>query len=418
MSLPVDMEWEIRTTGATTNGGGFEDKNPGTSVDYSQQDAAQLSLSDIATDAAGTGVSSTTGGFTAAMEGNVIYIAGSGGWIKGWYQITGYTDTNNITIDRSAGVSQTAGTGNVGGAWLPNQTDVALFFGSTNKGDYNTCHWEAGTYTGLTGAVSVDANYLRWSGYNTTRGNTPIGTNRPFVNFGTNGAYVSWGGHYGHSRNMRFQCDHTSTSAGQTFYVSGIGHIQINCKVVRTGYNAYGMRFNADWGQAIQCEYRSELGTALQYADEGFAASFCYIHDSTFGVAYSGTGATGAYFNHCIFDTITSNAAQLYYGSKMMNCMFYNIVGTACIQVSSYTHVTNSIFHTCGTAISGAKSNLSDNNIFYNNTNDFSGGILAGEKDLFTDPLLVDPANQDFTLAASSPCFDAGFKVGAEVGLP
>ena len=56
MSIPSNMDWEIRTTGAPTNGGGFTDRNPGTSVDYSQQAAAQLALTDIVSDGAGTGI--------------------------------------------------------------------------------------------------------------------------------------------------------------------------------------------------------------------------------------------------------------------------------------------------------------------------------------------------------------------------
>jgi hypothetical protein len=65
MALSAATVWEMRTTGAQTNGGGYANLAPGTSVDYSQQDAAQLSLSDIATDGAGTGLSSATGGCRA-----------------------------------------------------------------------------------------------------------------------------------------------------------------------------------------------------------------------------------------------------------------------------------------------------------------------------------------------------------------
>lgn len=418
MAIPDAMDWEIRTTGAAANGAGFTDLNPGTSVDYSQQDAAQLSLSDIATDGAGTGVSSTTGGFTAAMEGNVMYIDGSGDWVRGWYQIVTYTDTNNVVIDRSAGVSQTGGTGNVGGAWLPNTADSTLFFSSVNKEDYNVCHWKAGTYSAFTDAVVVQQSHQRWIGYHTTRGDTPIGNDRPLIDFGTGNGYMSWNGNYGRDYNIRYNSAHTSVSVNQTFYAGGTAHIQINCKVVRSGGAYYAMRFGKEWGNVIQCEYRSVLGMALQYADESFAASFCYIHDSAQGASYTSTGATGASFDHCVFDTIAGNAASLLYGSKMTNCTFYNVTGTAFAQTSSYTKAYNCIFHTCGVAISGIQSNFSDNNIFYNNTTDFSGGIEAGRTDLFADPLLTDPANQDFTLATGSPCFNTGFKIGATVGLP
>ena len=74
MALTGGTQWEIRADGDETNGGGFYDRDPGTSVDYCQQAAAQLSLSDLTTDGAGTGLGSVTGGFTAAMVGNIIRI--------------------------------------------------------------------------------------------------------------------------------------------------------------------------------------------------------------------------------------------------------------------------------------------------------------------------------------------------------
>ena len=95
MAVDSTTIWEIRADGSPTNGGGFADLDPGTSVDYSQQASAQLGVSDAATDGAGTGVSSVTGGFTAAMVGNVMYLSGTS---EGWYQITAYTDTNNVTV--------------------------------------------------------------------------------------------------------------------------------------------------------------------------------------------------------------------------------------------------------------------------------------------------------------------------------
>lgn len=110
MALTAGTVCEIRTTGSQNAGGGFYDRNPGTSVDYSQQDSPQLTLTDLATDGAGTGLSSATGGFTAAMAGNLIQITG-GTLTAGWYEITAYTDTNNVTIDRSDGLSKSGGNG-------------------------------------------------------------------------------------------------------------------------------------------------------------------------------------------------------------------------------------------------------------------------------------------------------------------
>ena len=44
MALSTGIVWEVRTTGALDNGGGFNPASSG--VDYSQQNSAELSLTD------------------------------------------------------------------------------------------------------------------------------------------------------------------------------------------------------------------------------------------------------------------------------------------------------------------------------------------------------------------------------------
>lgn len=70
-----------------------------------------LYLIDLATDGAGTGISSATGGFEAGMVGGYLYIDSGLGFAAGSYLITVYTDTNNITIGSSAGANATLGVG-------------------------------------------------------------------------------------------------------------------------------------------------------------------------------------------------------------------------------------------------------------------------------------------------------------------
>lgn len=108
MALAATIVFEIRTDGSDTNGGGYK-SNAGT-TDYSQQAAAQLTVTD-ASCTGNTTVTSVTGGFTAAMVGNLIYLSSG----PGWYEITARTDTNTITIDRN-GPNASGMTANVGGA--------------------------------------------------------------------------------------------------------------------------------------------------------------------------------------------------------------------------------------------------------------------------------------------------------------
>jgi hypothetical protein len=70
-----------------------------------------LYLTDLATDGAGTGVSSTTGGFEAGMVDSYLYISTGIGFTPGSYQITAVADTNNMTIGSSAGANASFGVG-------------------------------------------------------------------------------------------------------------------------------------------------------------------------------------------------------------------------------------------------------------------------------------------------------------------
>lgn len=71
-----------------------------------------LRLTDLASNGAGTGISSVAGGFEAGMVNGYLYIpADVGGFDAGSYEITVFTDINNITIGASAGANASVGTG-------------------------------------------------------------------------------------------------------------------------------------------------------------------------------------------------------------------------------------------------------------------------------------------------------------------
>ena len=415
MTISSGTDWEVRSTGASTNGGGFKDLNPGTSVDYSQQDAAQLALTDIASDGAGTGISSTTGGFTAAMEGNCMYIGGSGFTI-GWYQITGYTDTNNITIDRSCGINKSGGTGNVGGAWDINPTNFATFFNGTNKGNYDTVHIKKGTWTSLgSSSLSVTKGYLRIVGYNNTRNDNPDPADRPFLNFGTSGANFSWSGSYGRLTHMNFDSQYASSTS--TFLASGGGFSIRGCRIKRSGYNATALQHSGFGGSIVQCECESTIGNACLVAGEGILVYLSYFHDSVNGLTYSGSSARSTMVSNCIFDTCSSYGCRIFTCAKIWECTVYNC-GTGIYFSSFHSVVLNCIIHSCTTGLYGDSTIYEDYNTFYNNTTDRTGGVQTGLNSITSDPLLTDPTNQDFTLSPTSPAFNSSLRLGTAVGLP
>lgn len=183
---------EVRATGAKSNGGYYDgDDYPG-GMDYTQQDAAQLTLTDLATSGAGVNiVTSVTGGFTANMVGNAINITSGTNFDVGAdgtsvYYITGYTNGNTVTVDRSptsAGAGS-GGNGKVGGARASvggassNQASGGGTKIWVKGGAYTTAsttvNIDGGVWKGLAGSASAGPTTVR--GYSTTRGDKANGT--------------------------------------------------------------------------------------------------------------------------------------------------------------------------------------------------------------------------------------------------
>jgi hypothetical protein len=174
MAIQNTSVWEIRTTGADTNGSGYDAGIAGAGTDYSQQAAPQLSLTDCVTNGTTT-VTSATGGFTAAMIGNGMYMSGAGVTTSGVYFITGFTNSNTVTVDRAPGTGS-GNTGRVGGA----AASPGFVWGQAVGG--NLAYLASGTYTVTSastniagGCVSMPATAAagqatRFVGYTTTRG--------------------------------------------------------------------------------------------------------------------------------------------------------------------------------------------------------------------------------------------------------
>lgn len=413
MTLSTATVWEVRTTGSQNNGGGYTSGG----TDYSQQDAAQLNPTDLACLDTSTTLTSATGGFTSAMVGNIIHITAGTQFTVGWYEITGYTDTNTVTIDRTAAVAgqnATAGTGYVGGAFKIGGSLDDEFF--TEKVEGNITYIKAGTYT-ATEHIDVQADPAGTAttpiiieGYNAVRGDFPTGDNRPLLIMGN---YRFKTSSFYHIKHLRFT---TTESTGVYPYYS---NVVLNCKCQNTsGTAGYSAFYGAVRGIIfISCEAISDNGIGfLLYSD---MAINCYAHNcGTYGYRLSYT-----------YNQVINSIAD--------TC------GTAGIDINSrqYSNVIGNTIYNCGTGISGTTgdSNSFINNIIdsctvgaewttetpgnfwdyncWNNTDD-TELVTAGDHDLLaTDPLLNAPATGDFTLQVGSPCFDAGLKLGADVGL-
>ena len=72
MALAATTQWDVRTTGDDTNGGAFNTASSGT--DYSQQDAAQITYTDLVIGGTNTQLTSAANPFTAAHVGNLVNV--------------------------------------------------------------------------------------------------------------------------------------------------------------------------------------------------------------------------------------------------------------------------------------------------------------------------------------------------------
>lgn len=177
MAIAAGTVWEVRTTGADTNAGGWNPARGGGGTDYSQQDAAQWSATDLAADAAHTTnrrVSSATHTFVTADVGNLIRVPASTGWTAGVYEVTSINASPNYAVlDRAAATNgATNGTCALGGALLSPALATAAAVAQNvvylASGTYNitstSSNVAGGRLTTTTSASTVAAPY-RLLGY-------------------------------------------------------------------------------------------------------------------------------------------------------------------------------------------------------------------------------------------------------------
>ncbi len=184
MALSSAVVWEVRTDGSDTNGGGFKAGASGT--DWTQQAAAQYSVTDAVTNGTTT-ITSATANFGTDVVGNVLYIQGGTGSITaGWYEITARSSSTSITVDRSTGL--TTGTGatlKIGGALASS----GLACGQVADGNIVYLKYNATPYSITSSTPRVSGGLPHFTdlysfggkliGYDTTRTVTNTDANRP-----------------------------------------------------------------------------------------------------------------------------------------------------------------------------------------------------------------------------------------------
>lgn len=432
MAISAAAVWRVRADGADTNGAGYDATISGAGTDYSDQAAAQLTVTDGATSGAGsTTLTSVTGGFTTAMIGNAIRIASGTNFTTGYYFITGRTDTNTVTLDRSPtpGGAGSNGAVKVGGA----AATIKKVFDSANATDEkciagNTVYVRGGG-TDTPGA----ADYPDITGYytpvvgSTANGRTKlIGYNgRP--RFRSNGLML-YNVDFNHFENLYLTCSsNTFGTLGIIYAIATVGASEIvNCvadlnnQTAMVAYSLYGgavvggeikggrsatsaggygvesragvvvvagvnIHETGDRGVTISTNsYASVVGNRIYkcYGDS------VYITSGTAGCSYEiarNTIDAGAGHGVYLADALSVAQTQVY-GNQITNHTTAAKKGINCAAGS--------------TALNDRLKGFIDYNNVYGNNGNY-GNISAGAHDTTQDPGYVAASSGDHTPAAS-----------------
>lgn len=416
-SATTVMEIRASATAGNVNGGGFNPSNgAANATDYSQQDAAQYGFTDLASTDGTTNPSTVTSAshtFDSNDVGNFLKVNSGTNWTVGWYEIVSVAG-GAATLDRAVGTAATLsnGTYKVGGAISLGGTGTSsddAFFENAVAG--NKFYIKNGSYTlGVQVTLTATGGTQKpivIEGYNSSRGDHPVGANRPTLDAGavpfTTAA--NWDIY-----NIIF-----TGTASTAVLVPGANSKHVNLKVSNTSGTAgrFGATINAADLFFSRCEFVSTAGSGVRViANANFSIIGCYFHDSDMGLAYN-TGATSSgHVINCIFDTCATNAVHINTANTAANHFYGNTfygaetpAGTGINMITGVTDVRllNNIFYGFTTAVSHADTQSvgHDNfNNYYNNTTDCTNWT-KGPNTIALNPNFTNGAGGDFSVGTN-----------------
>jgi hypothetical protein len=414
MAFAATVEWDVRTTGAADNGGGFDPVSGTPGTDYSQQDAAQVTYTDLVIDGT-TNTNCTSAGtpFTSAHVGNIINITSGTGFTVQRVQIMSVA-AGVATCDKSLGtLSSTGGNGKLGGSL----TTIAA--ANTLAVATNTIHIKAGTYT-LTASITTAVHVQFW-GYNATHED---GGTKPLITTATNSTPLFVLGAVKHTfRNVHF----SNTAATRANALEGSANFAalmmfnclfdgFTCCVAENGGGIADASFS-------NCEFKNNAANNNTFVRTTYRLHFhgCFFHDLT-GAGSSAIvqdGSTHFSIVDCIFADIAAIAANPASMASIINCSFY-ACGTPITTTNYAGLIVNNIFYgtTAYSVNVGTFTGIMRNNAYNAVGSGLRTGTFYPGSD-FSDILLTgDPftaaASDDFTLnstaGAGAACKSAGIQ--------
>src|SRR3990167_5722561 len=423
MALSAAIQWEVRpTNGGANNGGGFTAGAAGT--DYSQQDAAQKSGTDLAIHASdNTQIQPVAAGVAAADVGNVVCISAGTGFTAGLYEITAQ-DGTYWTVDRATGTTgSTVGTYAMGGARTGYSTGTTTLQSSLVAGQkvwIKNEAWNEAVVLSVAGAAGAPIVH---EGYNTTRGDVPTGASRPRNNRASAaGDAITLSG-----ANQMLKYVWASNAGSQGITSGGSSnHTIVGCRSSNNGGQGF-RSVSASEVAYIGCEADTNASFGF-YAGSNQPLVGCYSHDNT------GTGLSVDVVANvsAMFTIIETNAAHGITATtrlaKLINVTIDGNTGASTDGINLTTPTTggHAVMLNCicsnngrdGVRATDGDSVYADYNNYYGNAGTARTNFPAGAHDQAVDPQFTDRANGDFSIGANLKAlgwpglFPAGLSTG------
>ncbi len=402
MALPATAVWEVRTTGSVNNGGFWN--TAGTGTDYSQSGSVQYPLTGAT--AVGAGAVILHASAASDMVGNGLKVVSGSGFTVGWYEVISVVVGVSITTDRNctSGVGS-SGVVNIGGAviWDGGASNLVGAVVAGNK------VWTAtGSYSSVQGATSANGNgttgKITFEGYNTSRGDFPVGSTRPSLSL----AGLWTFGSFNIVKHMNF-----SGSTAQSIIVGANNQVSY-CKCTNTSVTSdRAAWFAQNQGTFFKCEGVSYRGRAFE--TQGAVTNYigCYAHDSDMGFHSNSAGSAHVFFRNCISAGNVTRAISCGTGSgsthHIESCTLYGAENKLGVGVNIPTglveiKVINSIVYGFVTGVTHADASnfgFDDFNAYNNNTTDNTNWV-KGPSDSTANPTFTSVAQYTGTTATSS----------------
>jgi hypothetical protein len=397
----------VASTGTPTGGVG--------TVDYSQATTSGANGTDLVSTNATTNpctVTSASAPFSRNEVGNTIRISAGTSWTTGYYEIISVSGST-ATLDRACGSSAsiTGGTWRMGGAFQFGNSLDDLFteqFSATNGTGAGRIFIRAGTHTAngsiTTAAAGGTQAPIIVEGYQSKRGDSPTGDNRPLISISTN--IWTYGAQW-HRYNLRVTGTGTSTVA------LGTNNVSINCFDANTSTAVGRIALTTSVESLVlNSEMVSIRGLGVQLPNSlSVRLQGNYIHSSNIAMT-QGTNNAVFVINNLIEDIATTvlnasalqSTAGVFSGNTIVGGVTPRGTGISFITGTTDPFIIGNIIYgfVTGITVPGTQYSFFTNyNNFFNNTTNRTN-VLTGPNDQTLDPQFVNVAEVTGTSATSA----------------